>query len=193
MQARRLGEPAGLALSQARVVVLGLGAVGRAVARRLGSFGATMVGVGTRELPGEDGGALADAAPDLAELGLTACLPVAQRLRALDGADALIVCCALTDATRGLVAGPELEAMRPGAFVINVARGPVIDYGALLAALRSGRLGGAGLDVYWDEPIDPADPLLALNVIATPHIGGVTTHSYRLMAERVAAAIERVR
>ena len=111
----------------------------------------------------------------------------------LAGADALIVCCVLNERTRGLVGERQLAALRPGGYVVNVARGPVIDYDALLGALRSGQIGGAGLDVFWDEPIDPLDPLLDENVSVTPHIGGVTSGSYRLIAERVVAGIERLR
>jgi phosphoglycerate dehydrogenase-like enzyme len=69
-----------------------------------------------------------------------------------------------------------------------------VDYDALYASLVSGRLGGAGLDVFWDEPIPPDDPLLALpNVIATPHIAGVTDRSYAEIAEVVAENIDRLR
>jgi phosphoglycerate dehydrogenase-like enzyme len=76
---------------------------------------------------------------------------------------------------------------------VNVGRGPVVDHDALVAALRSGRLEGAGLDVFWHEPIDPADPVLAENVTATPHVGGVTTHAYRATALRFAVNVERLR
>lgn len=179
---RRLGEPIGMPLTDAAVVVLGLGAVGQAVVRRLAGFGPRLTGIGSGPRP-----------PAQVEAALSRYL-VSERLpEALSGADALIVCCTLTERTRGIVGERELAAMRPGAYLVNVARGPVVDYSALLTALRSGRLGGAGLDVYWDEPIDPADPLLAENVSATPHIGGVTTASYRRIAERVVANIEDVR
>jgi len=187
LQARRLGEPTGTALTGARIVVLGLGAVGRAVAARLQGFGAELIGVGTRA--GDD-------AQDTSEqLGLAAYVPVSQLRQACEGALALIVCCVLNDETRGLV-GPEvldaLGAGRPG-YVVNVARGPVLDYDALHGALRERRIAGAGLDVYWDEPIDPGDPILAYNVVATPHIGGVTTSAYDAMGDEVVANIERLR
>ena len=83
--------------------------------------------------------------------------------------------------------------MKPGTFIINIARGPVIDYAALLAALRSGRVRGAGLDVFWQEPFDPNDPLLNENVIATPHVGGATERSLLGIGQAVAANIERMR
>jgi phosphoglycerate dehydrogenase-like enzyme len=101
----------------------------------------------------------------------------------------------LNEETRGLVGREVLDALGQGGpgYVVNVARGPVLDYDALHVALREGRLAGAGMDVYWDEPVDPDDPILALNVVATPHIGGVTTLAYRAMGDAVVANIERLR
>jgi phosphoglycerate dehydrogenase-like enzyme len=183
--AGKLGEPLGMPLSDARVVVLGLGAVGRAVVVRLAGFGARITGVGSRDE--------ADLPAATRALALEAYVPAPRLVAALDGAEALIVCCTLNEQTRGLVAERELGALRRGGYVVNVARGPVVSYDALLAALRSGQIGGAGLDVYWDEPIDPSDALLAENVSVTPHVGGVTTGSYRRIAAQVVAGIELVR
>jgi phosphoglycerate dehydrogenase-like enzyme len=187
LQARRLGEPTGTALTGATIVVLGLGAIGRAVATRLQGFGAELIGVGTRA---------GDQARDMSQqLGLTAYVPVSQLTEACQGALALIVCCVLNDATRGIVGREVLYALAEGGpgYVVNVARGPVLNYDALHEALSTGAIAGAGLDVYWDEPVDPDDPILAHNVIATPHIGGVTTRAYRAMGDAVAANIERLR
>jgi phosphoglycerate dehydrogenase-like enzyme len=187
LQARGLGEPIGTALTGARIVVLGLGAVGRAVAARLQGFGAELIGVGTRAR---------DQAPDASEqLGLTRYAAVSQLRQACQGALALIVCCVLNDQTRGLVGREVLDALGAGglSYVVNVARGPVLDYDALHEALRDRRITGAGLDVYWDEPVDPGDPILAYNVVATPHIGGVTTSAYDAMGDEVVANIERLR
>ena len=180
-----LGAPAGSTLLGARVVVLGLGDVGRAVAERLSGFGCELIGVGTRTGAG--------AQRLVTELGLGGYVSIDELVPALRGARALVVCCTLTDRTRGLVDAEALAALGRDGVVVNVARGPVVDYDALLAALRSGGLAGAGLDVYWDEPIDPADPLLAENVSLTPHVGGVTDRSYGRMAECVVANVERLR
>jgi D-3-phosphoglycerate dehydrogenase len=84
--------------------------------------------------------------------------------------DYLCVCCALSPETRHLINAERLATMKPTAYLINVARGPIVDQEALVDALRNGRLQGAGLDVFEQEPIDPRDPLLSLdNVILTPH------------------------
>lgn len=67
---------------------------------------------------------------------------------------------------------------------MNIARGGLLDYDAVLADLQSGHLGGLAIDVAWTEPFDPLDPILQFpNVLITPHIGGVTTHSYRNMGK----------
>lgn len=187
VRAGRLGEPLGAALFGARIAVLGLGDVGRAVARRLSGFDAELIGIGTRS--GAEAEALAR------ELGLARYVPVEDLVDALRDADALVVCCVLNERTRGLVGRAALDALGTGTpgYLVNVARGPVVDYEALLQALRRGRIAGAGLDVYWNEPIDPADPLLAENVTVTPHVGGVTDRAYDRMLERVVANIERLR
>ena len=85
-------------------------------------------------------------------------------------ADFVCICAALTDESRHLIDARRLALMKPTAYLINVARGPIVDQAALTQALRAGRLQGAGLDVFEREPPDPHDPLFAQdNVIVTPH------------------------
>ncbi len=85
-------------------------------------------------------------------------------------ADVLIVNCPLSDATRHLVSAQRLTLMKPTAYLINTARGPIVDQAALTAVLRERRIAGAGLDVLEVEPPDPGDPIFSLdNVIITPH------------------------
>ncbi|HZN34904.1 MAG TPA: NAD(P)-dependent oxidoreductase [Pirellulaceae bacterium] len=85
-------------------------------------------------------------------------------------ADFVVICCALTAETRRLIDARRLALLKPTAYLINVARGPIVDQAALTAALQQRRIAGAGLDVFDPEPIDPRDPLLALdNVILAPH------------------------
>jgi phosphoglycerate dehydrogenase-like enzyme len=99
----------------------------------------------------------------------------------------------LNEETEGLIGPAEITLMKPSAFLINVARGGIVDRAALMAALREQRLAGAGLDVFWDEPTDPDDPLLALpNVIATPHVANMTVETIETIARVSADNIRRV-
>ena len=105
-----------------------------------------------------------------------------------------MLCLPLNSNTRSVIDAAALAAVPAGAYIVNVARCALIDYAALVGALANGRLAGAALDVFWDEPINPNDPLLTLpNVIATPHIAGVTDRSYAGIANVVAANIGRLR
>jgi D-3-phosphoglycerate dehydrogenase len=84
--------------------------------------------------------------------------------------DFVSLCCALTPETHHLINAARLAQMKPNAYLINVARGPIVDQVALTAALREGQIAGAGLDVFEQEPVDPNDPILTLeNVIVAPH------------------------
>jgi len=99
----------------------------------------------------------------------------------------------LTTATRHMLDTTALSAMKPSAVVINVARGEIIDEEALAEALQTGRIRGAGLDVFPKEPVDPDHPLLRLpNVVATPHVAGVTFGTSYRRAQAVIANVERV-
>ena len=136
--------------------IVGLGRIGRAIARRAEAFGMSVCYHGPREKQ--------DAAfpyyPDLESMARKA--------------DCLVACCPLTPASRNLIDARILEALGPDGFLVNVARGPVVDEAALLAALGSRRIAGAALDVFWDEPRVPAELLAMEHVVLVPHIGSST-------------------
>jgi phosphoglycerate dehydrogenase-like enzyme len=97
--------------------------------------------------------------------------------------DFVVVCCLLTDKTRHLVNAAQLARMKPSAFLINIARGPIVDESALIAALRSGAIAGAGLDVFEKEPIGADNPLKAMdNVLLAPHSLGWTDECFHDIA-----------
>jgi D-3-phosphoglycerate dehydrogenase len=89
----------------------------------------------------------------------------------------------LNDETRHLISTPQFALMKSSAYFINVSRGPVVDEAALIAALKAQRIAGAALDVFEQEPVDPANPLLAMgNVIVTPHALCWTDECFHNMA-----------
>ncbi|MDX6645756.1 MAG: glyoxylate reductase [Miltoncostaeaceae bacterium] len=158
----------GIDLSGATVGLVGLGRIGTAVARRL------VLGFGMRGLY-----AGRSARPQLeAELGLRR----AELHELLARSDVVTLHLPLTEQTRGLIGARELAAMREGAVLVNVARGPIVDEPALLEALRDGRI-RAGLDVFDHEPLPPGHPLLALETaVLTPHIASAGRRSRAAMA-----------
>ncbi len=152
----RLREVAG-----SRIAVYGAGGIGSAVARRFKALGAEVRGVRRRPaLGGPDG------------------VPVVgpgQAAWALEGAAALVVTAPLTGRTRGAIGAGELALLADGAVVVNVSRGAVVDRAALFAALDAGRVGGAALDVFENEPLPPADPAWAhARVLVHPHVAAVS-------------------
>lgn len=99
--------------------------------------------------------------------------------------DVVVLCCPLNAQTRGMVTAELLAQMRPGACLINVARGPVVDTAAVVDALRHGRLGGAALDVHEHQPLQGSEAVFDCpNLLLTPHVAGVTAPSMRDMSER---------
>jgi phosphoglycerate dehydrogenase-like enzyme len=156
-------------LHDTTVLILGFGSIGRAVQERLAVFGARVVGVASRRRDGVHG---MDELPAL-----------------LPAADAVVVLTPLTEATRGLVDAAFLARMRGGALLVNAGRGPVVDTGALVAELRSGRL-RAVLDVTDPEPLPAGHPLWDLALAITPHDAGdspaADERAARLAAEQLA-------
>lgn len=112
------------------------------------------------------------------------------RDRLFAASDFLSVHLRLSERTRGLVGARELARMKPGAFLVNTAREPIVEKAALLDALATGRIAGAAIDVFAVEPLPPDDPYRrAANLITTPHIGFVTHESYDLVFPAMVDAI----
>ncbi len=156
--------------------IIGWGAIGRAMARRAAGFAMRVLYAARADKPhqariGATGQEIAGAsAVALSEL--------------LGESDFVSLHVPLTPETRGMFGAREFRAMKPGAILINTARGEVIDQRALYEALAAGHLGGAALDVTSPEPIAPDDPLLKLpNVIVTPHIGSASQATRLRMAQ----------
>ncbi len=106
-------------------------------------------------------------------------------------ADVVTIHLVLSDRTRGLIGAKEFSLMKPTAYLINASRGPIVDEGALVEALRNGTIAGAGIDVFDVEPPPPDHPLLKLeNTVITPHIGYVARQNYRFFFEQMVEGVE---
>lgn len=182
IQEGRAGLPKTVRVHGKTLALIGVGATGTELAQLARGFGMRVIAV--KQTPD----------PALAEkLGLDFLGGVADLQQVLGQADFVSLHLPNNRSTVGFVGEREFAWMKPGAFFVNIARAPMVDKAALQAALATGRLGGAGLDVCWQEPVDPADPLLALpNVVVTPHIAGDTEEVERRLAELAAGNIRRV-
>lgn len=165
-------------LTRATVGIVGLGAIGRAVARRLRGFECRILAVE----PHPD--------PDFCrEYGIE----VVGLAEALPQVDVLTLHAPLLPGARHLMGEAELARLPRHAVVINTSRGPLIDQAALTAALMSGALAGAGLDVFEHEPLPAGDPLMSLpNVITTGHVSSFTQLGMRRTGEAVLANLRRL-
>jgi phosphoglycerate dehydrogenase-like enzyme len=111
----------------------------------------------------------------------------------LPQADFVVLTCPLTPATENLIDETALAAMKPSAYLINMARGRVVDEPALIAALQNGRIQGAGLDCFWDEPLPTDSPLWHMpNVLITPHTGGETRQYEERVVNILGQNLERL-
>jgi phosphoglycerate dehydrogenase-like enzyme len=150
------------------VGIVGFGGIGREVGRRFRALGARVVGV-RRTAP-----AVGDP-PDPEGFEVLGGFGADGLERLLGLADVVVVATPETEETRGMLNEARLRSCRPGAVIVNVARGAIIDEGALVGALESGHLRGAGLDVFQVEPLPPESPLWSMpNVLITPHVSGVS-------------------
>lgn len=165
-------QPVGRQVSSATVGVVGCGHVGRRVAEICGALGSTVI---AHDIVSDEEFYRAQ--------GIRA-VPLEALLRE---SDIVTVHVPLDASTRGMIGAREIAAMKPTAFLINTARGGIVDEGAVKLALIEGRLGGAAFDVYAAEPPPDRELLLLPNVVATPHIGASTEESVLAMGR---AAIE---
>lgn len=194
MAARRLGEGErevragrwtswrpmhllGTTLTGKTMGIVGFGRIGQAVARRAHhGFGMRVLYLNTSPRDAE-----------AAAVGATRCETLAELMA---GSDVVSLHCPATPATRHLIDAAALAHARPGAILVNTARGDVVDATALAAALREGRLRAAGLDVFENEPHVPEELLALENVVLLPHLGSATVETRRAMGDRAADNLE---
>lgn len=177
---RKIGEPRGTTLMGKTAGIVGLGGIGKALIRRLRALDMKIIGV-KRDAAGASAG----------EMGLDWVGSRGDLERLLGMSDFVVLCLPLTEESRNLLNDRTFAAMKKGSFLINLSRGGLVDRNALENALATGRIAGAGLDVFWEEPVDPADPIFRQNVLVTPHIGGSTDISIGGIAGIVADNIHR--
>lgn len=155
-----------------RLGIVGLGGIGRALALRAEACRMRVAWWGPREKPGAPW-------PKAASL-----------LELARDSDVLAVCCRADDANRGLISREVIEAVGTDGLIVNVARGSVVDEEALIAALRSGRLGGAALDVFAEEPTAADRWADVPNTVLTPHSAGATAEAVQRMAAMLATNLQ---
>jgi glyoxylate/hydroxypyruvate reductase len=150
-----------LPLRGTTMAIVGMGDIGRTIARAAAALGVRVIGVSRTGAPVK---------------GVERVYRVRDLPRALGAADWVVLAVPLTDATRGLLDASALAAMKPTAWLLNVARGAVVNEAALLATLQRRAIAGAVLDVFATEPLPPDHPFWSLdNVVVTPHISGPST------------------
>ena len=146
-------------LAGRRVVIVGAGGIGRAIARLSRAVGTTVTGVARTAREGD---------PDFGWI-----VAVDHLLAVLPNADFVVLAAPLTAATRGLIDAHALRAMAPGAYLINVGRGPLVREDDLIEAVRQGWIAGAALDVFEQEPLPADHPLWRMpRVLGSPHMSG---------------------
>ena len=179
-------------LSSMTVGIVGFGGIGREVARRVASLGARVIAVkrnparaGEANLEPVAGGGVLGSRIEMVwgESGLDA---------VYRECDAIVVAAPDTPETRGMIDARALGRMKPGAIVLNVARGRLVDEDALIGALTEGRIRGAGLDVFTTEPLPPESPLWGLpSVVITPHVSAVTRGFWRRETDLITRNLDR--
>jgi phosphoglycerate dehydrogenase-like enzyme len=176
-------------LASATVGIVGFGGIGRAIGRRVAALGARVVGVVRRQR--------ARTREELTAVGSDAVIGVAELAhgeeglrRALESSDVVVIAAPDTPGTRDMIDRDAIGRLRPGALVINVSRGKLVDEDALVEALVQGRLRGAGLDVFRKEPLPAGHPLwTAPNVLLTPHVSSITRSFWHRESDLIVANV----
>lgn len=178
----RMGELECTELEGKTLCLVGLGTIGKMLARMAQGFSMRVIGV--RKSAATD---------DAYQAGVDVVYTVQNLHQALAASVFVVLALPLTGETHNLIGAREFAAMKPGAMLINVSRGPHVNREALEVALAQGRVGGFATDAYWTEPADPDDPLLLdERVIVTPHTGGKSIESIRRSVRSVRESIERL-
>jgi D-3-phosphoglycerate dehydrogenase len=172
-------EAHGIELHGKTLLIVGLGQVGRHVAR-------IAEGLGLRLLIADRSPSKPEKQAALDRLSSATCVSLAEGLAA---ADFVMLCCSLNSTTAGMIDQHALEQIKPGAILVNVARAQIVERDALQAALDSGRLAAAGLDVHYNEPIPDGDLLRDERIFATPHIGAQTVEARRRIEDEILALV----
>ena len=162
-------QPLAAKMSGKKLGILGLGRIGKAIAKRAASFDMDISYFGRHKQDGVKYKFYSDLAKMAADV------------------DFLVVICPGGPATKGIVNKPVLEALGPKGILVNVARGSVVDEPALIKALQDGKLGGAGLDVFADEPNAPKELFGMDQVVLAPHVGSATSETRTAMMDLVVA------
>jgi phosphoglycerate dehydrogenase-like enzyme len=166
-------------LGEKTLVIVGLGRIGMRLAALARLFDMRVIGVRRTARPEPGVADMVVAQADLAQ--------------ALAQADVVALTCPLTRETEGLIGAAAMTALKPGALMINVARGKVIDEAALIAALADGRVRAAALDCFWDEPLPAESPFWTLpNVLITPHTAGETERYENTVVDILVDNVERL-
>ena len=181
LASRKTGTPQGRSLSGKTVGLIGLGGIGRAMAQKLAAFDVRLMGIKRHD-------------PQKAkeELGLEWAGTPAEMDILLGQSDYVVLCLPLTPENQNIIGQQAFGAMKRNAFLINLSRGGLVNRDALEEALASEKIAGAGLDVFWEEPVNPDDPVFKYNVLATPHIAGSTDVSISGIVKVVAENIRRL-
>jgi D-3-phosphoglycerate dehydrogenase len=169
-------KPQGISLSGRTLGIVGLGSIGRALAHRAIALGMRVIGY--------------EIVPGTAERAATMGVQLVELDSLIAEADMVSLHCPLTDQNRHMIDAGQLARMRPGSYLLNTARGPLVDEAALVEALGSGHLAGAALDVFEEEPLPPASPLAHIeNVILGSHNASNTREAVARVNEMAIANV----